>query len=319
MTKILIHAENADALRQMLLQRFPDIDAQACHSNADLVTALELTSPDAIYSVRFDGSCPFPTQAILQQSSPLWITVGGSGCDHLGQWDTGRVTVTNAAGVGADMMAEFVFGCVLHFTLDIEGMARDKSDRVWRDRMMAPLRGKTMLIVGLGQTGQAVARRAKAFDMRVIGTRARPASVQDVDEVFAPADLPHLWPQADVVCLCVPLLASTRGLVGAEAFAAMKPSALLVDVSRGGVIVPEAAIEALSAGHIAGAAFDVFDPEPLPVDSPYWDLTNVIISPHASAVFQGWGLASFEMFLDNLARWLKGETLHRIVDPQRGY
>lgn len=319
MAKILIHAENASDLASRLSERFPDLHTCACHSNAEFVSALESFAPDAVYSVRFDGSTPYPTASLMSDGGPRWITVGGSGCDHLGRWDTNRVTVTNAAGVGAAMMAEFVFGCALHFSLDIDGLAQDKRDRVWRDRVMTPLCGKTMLIVGLGQTGQAVARRAKAFDMHVIATRARPAPATDVDEVYSPASLPSLWPRADVICLSIPLLESTRGMVDAAAFTAMKATAILVDVSRGGVIVPDAAIEALRKGQIAGAAFDVFHEEPLAKDSPYWDLPGAIISPHASAVFDGWDLASFEMFLDNLERWLNNEPLHRIVDPSRGY
>jgi len=187
MTRILIHAENADELASLLSKRFPDIRTCTCTSNTELVSGLQDFAPDAVYSVRFDSSTPFPTAPLLAEGGPRWITVGGSGCDHLGQWDTSRVTVTNAAGVGAAMMAEFVFGCALHFTLDIDGLARDKSDRIWRDRFVTPLRGKTLLIVGLGQTGQAVARRAQAFDMHVIATRARPAPAENVDEVFADA------------------------------------------------------------------------------------------------------------------------------------
>lgn len=319
MTKVLIHAENARDLEVMLTGRFPDVQTQACSSNEELISSLDSFSPDAVYSVRFDGSSPYPSGQLMAESGPRWIAVGGSGCDHLGQWDTERVTVTNAAGVAADMMAEFVFGCVLHFTLDVEGLAQDKTHREWREREMIPLHKKTMLIIGLGQTGQAVARRAKAFGMHVIATRARPAPAPNVDEVYSPNDLSTLWTRADVICLSIPLLASTRGLVDAQAFAAMKSSALLVDVSRGGVIVPDAAVQALQEGQIAGAAFDVFYEEPLPKDSPYWDLPNAILSPHASAVYDGWETASFEMFLDNLDLWLKGETLKRIVDPSRGY
>lgn len=319
MTKILIHAENAGALASRLSDRFPDAQTLACHSNAELVSGLQSFAPDAVYSVRFDGRTPFPAAPLLAEGGPRWITVGGSGCDHLGPWDTRRVTVTNAAGVGAAMMAEFVLGCALHFTLDLDGLRRDKADCVWRDRSVVPLRGKTMLIVGLGQTGQAVAQRARAFDMHVIATRARPAPAEHVDEVFAATDLATLWPRADVICVSVPLLASTRGLVGADAFARMKATAILVDVSRGGVIVPDAAVEAMQKGRIAGAAFDVFHEEPLPADSPYWTLPNTIISPHASAIYDGWEIASFEMFLDNLARWRRGERLERIVDPARGY
>ncbi|MEM9497661.1 MAG: D-2-hydroxyacid dehydrogenase [Pseudomonadota bacterium] len=318
--RVLIHAENARELQNRLTDVSPDLPVHACGSNSELAASVPDFAPDVVYSVRFDSSTPFPTDTLLSDAGPRWISVGGSGCDHLGQWDTSRVTVTNSAGVGAAMMAEFVFGSVLHFTLDIDGLTRDKDSRRWQaDRLMIPLRGKTMLIVGLGQTGQAVAARAKAFGMHVLGTRARPEPVGHVDEVFAARELPTLWHLADVVVMCVPLLDATRGLVDAAAFSAMKKTAILVDVSRGNVIVPEAAIHALRTGQIKGAAFDVFHEEPLETESPYWSLPNTIIAPHASAVFEGWGGNSFEMFLENLNCWQRGEPLQRIVDPSRGY
>lgn len=143
--------------------------------------------------------------------------------------------------------------------------------------------------------------------------------MENVDEVHPGDALPELWPRADFIVLSVPLLPATRHLVDARAFAAMKDSAILADVSRGGVVDEDAFINAMRGGSIAAAARDVFDPEPLPEDSPVWDLPNVIISPHCSAVYEGWNIASFELFLENLARWRRGEALHNIVSPERGY
>lgn len=316
--RVAIHNDETEALLTRIKDTVPATEVLCCHSNQELEAAVNNFKPDVVFSVRFDSS-PFPTEALLSEDGPRWISVGGSGCDHLGKWDTSRVTVTNSAGVASAMMAEFVFGCALHFTLDVEGLQRDKKAHHWPIKMVKPLRDKTLLLVGLGETGKAVAERAKAFGMHVIGTRARPQAVDNVDEVFAASDLPNLWTRADLICICVPRLASTLGLVDAAAFKAMKSSAILVDVSRGGVIVPSAAIDAMRKGEIAGAAFDVFETEPLPEDSPYWDLPNTIISPHASAVYEGWDLASFDMFLANLERWQARATLQNVVDPTRGY
>lgn len=316
--RVIVHNDVTAPLLARLREAMPDVEAVGCESFGGLATLMPEFRPDAVYSVRFD-SAPYPRDVLLGPDGPRWISVGGSGCDHLGQWDTGRVTVTNSAGVAAAMMAEFVFGCALHFTLDIPGLDRDKAARRWAARSVIPLRGKTILIVGLGQTGQAVAARAKAFGMTVIGARARPRAMENVDEVHASEDLPQLWERADVIVVCVPLLASTRGLVDSRAFAAMKPTAILVDVSRGGVIEPAALVNALKNKRIAGAALDVFETEPLPEDSPFWGLENTIISPHASAVYEGWDMASFEVFIENLGRWRRGEALRNVVDPARGY
>ncbi len=318
--RVIVLDSDPAPMIERLAQEFPDVTATPCDSYAGMVDLVAEFKPDVVYSVTFAGRAGYPTDALYGPDGPRWISVGGSGCDHLGQWDPAQVIVTNAAGATSAMMAEYVFGTVLHHTLDIDGLARDKAAHHWNPlRQVAPLYGKTMLIVGLGHTGQAVAQRAKAFEMRVIGTRARPEPMANVDEVHASNDLPHLYERADVVVVCVPLLPSTAGLVDARAFAAMKPGAILVDVSRGGVVDHDALVNALRGGALAHAALDVFPTEPLPDDSPVWPLDNAIISPHCSAVFDGWAMRSFEMFLTNLRSWREGDPLQNIVDPKRGY
>ncbi|NCQ23352.1 MAG: D-2-hydroxyacid dehydrogenase [Rhodobacteraceae bacterium CG17_big_fil_post_rev_8_21_14_2_50_63_15] len=317
---VLIHTSDPVPMLARLAEVAPDILALGHNSYDDLAPLLSTFRPDVAYSVAFHGRAGFPRDSLLGPDGPRWISVGGSGVDHLTPWDTGRVTVTNAAGVAAAMMAEYIIGAALHFTLDIEGMAADRATRHWTlNRMMTPLRGKTMLIVGLGQTGQAVAARAKAFGLRVIGTRARPQPMENVDEVHGAGALPDLWGRADIVVLSMPLLPQTRGLVNARALVAMKPDAILVDVSRGGVLDGAALVNAMRAGRLRGAALDVFETEPLPSDSPLWGLDNVILSPHCSAVYEDWAMQSFELFLENLARWRAGKSLQNVVDPGRGY
>ena len=119
--------------------------------------------------------------------------------------------------------------------------------------------------------------------------------------------------------LCVPLLTTTRGLIDASALAAMTSTAVLIDVSRGGVVDQAALVEALRSGEIAGAALDVFPVEPLPPESPLWDAPNVILTPHCSSIYAGWERRAAEMFCDNLDRWIEGRPLDNIVDPIRGY
>ena len=192
--------------------------------------------------------------------------------------------MTNAAGVAAGMMAEYIFGGFLHFTLDVPGLQKDKAARVWNARTVRPLAGKTLLIVGLGHTGRAAAALASAFGMNVLGTRARPEPMEHVDEVHAAGDLPTLLPRADFIAVSTPLTPATRSLIDAEEIAAMKQGVIFADVSRGGVVDQAALYEALSAGHVAAAALDVFEIEPLPETSPLWALDNVIISPHCASV-----------------------------------
>ncbi|WP_308342160.1 D-2-hydroxyacid dehydrogenase [Roseobacter insulae] len=317
--KIIVHAQNPEALIEQLSKAHPDIDVTACSTYTDLPALLEVAQPDAVYSIRFDGTATFPAKALLGPHGPAWIAVGGSGVDHLGKWDTAQTTVTNAAGVAAEMMAEYVFGSFLHFSLGIPGLQEDKMRRVWSARRMTPLFGKTVLIAGLGHTGRAVAKRAKAFGMTVIGTRARPAPMTDVDAVHGAGDLVALCGQADFIVVSAPLLDSTRNLFGRAVFDAIKPGAVLVDVSRGGVVNAAAICAAMNDGILKGAALDVFETEPLPADSPYWDLPNTLVSPHCSSVFDAWDAASMALFCENVTRWKMGEDLRNVVDPERGY
>lgn len=319
MTEVIVHALDPLPHVARLQLLHPGLSFTPCDTYDDLPALLTHIKPDAVFSTRFAGTPKYPTQAILGPDGPRWISVGGSGVDHLGRWDTSKTTVTNAAGVAASMMAEYAFGCLLHFSLGIPSLNADKAACNWAQRTVTPLRGRTLLIVGLGNTGQAVAALGKALGMTVIGTRARPQLMDNVDQVSSATELAQLWQQADAVVVCAPLLDKTRGLVNAAAFNAMKPGTLLVDVSRGGVVVQADLIAALQSGKIAGAGLDVFEVEPLPEDNPLWGMVNVILSPHCSSVFDGWEDASVQMFSDNLHRFLAGERLYNIIDPDRGY
>ena len=317
--RVLVHAKSPGPLLDLLAKDHPTVQFESCDTYEGLPSQLDTFQPDAVFSIRFAGTPKYPKSALLSSHRLKWLSVGGSGIDHLGLWDPDELTVTNAAGVAADMMAEYAMGAFLHFSLDVAGLQKDKQDGIWRSRKMTPLRGKTVLIVGLGSTGRAVARNAKALGLKVIGTRARPKPVEHVDQVYASDALPELWAMADFVVVSVPLLAATAHLIDESAFEAMKPEAVLVDVSRGGVVNQIALERALRAGQIQSAALDVFETEPLPQDSGFWQLPNVLISPHCSSVFDGWELASIAQFSDNLTRWLSGQPLTNVVDPKLGY
>ena len=181
--KIIVHAEHPEPLIGQLLQAHGDAEAIACDSYDSMADLLFSFRPDAVYSIRFAGSKGFPAYALLGPNGPAWISVGGSGVDHLGQWDPDRTIVTNSAGVAAQMMAEYTIGAFLHFSLDMPGLKSDQENRLWKARMIRPLGGKTLLIIGLGHTGRAAAKLAKAFGMRVLGTRASVKSTDYVDEV----------------------------------------------------------------------------------------------------------------------------------------
>lgn len=318
--RVILHNNEPDAMMARFAERFPDADVRACRTYEDLPPLISAFRPDVFYGIRFAGTDQFPHQALKANDGPKWVSIGGSGVDHMGGWDPDKLQVTNSAGVAAGMMAEYMIGGFLHFMLDVPGLQKDQARRHWQsDRQVMPLQGKTLLIVGLGSTGQALAARAKAFGMHVIGTRARPQETPHVDAVHGVDELPQLWGRADFISVCVPLLPSTKGMVDAAAFAAMKPGAVLADVSRGGVIETSALLAALNTGRLAGAVLDVFEEEPLPADHAIWSAPNTLISPHCSSVYEGWEMASFDMFLDNLENWIAGRPLNNLVSPALGY
>lgn len=317
--KLMVHYDKPDLLLDVVRQRLDGVALSCCTSYHELPGALERERPEVLYSVRFAGTPGFPRQAIVACPSLSWVSVGGAGIDHLIPWDASRLTVTNAAGVGAETMAQYALASILHFTLGFQEFAAWQRAHRWCEGKVASVRGLTLVILGLGNTGRAAAALAAALGMRVIGIRAHPSATAHVDQVAGPDALPALLAKADFVLVCLPLTSRTRHLLDRREFAMMKRGAVLIDVSRGGVVCHAALIESLEDGRLKGAALDVFETEPLPSESPLWNMANVIITPHCSSVYEGWEARSIEMFCDNIERWRRGEKRHNIVDPSRGY
>ena len=316
---VLLHTDKPEDSIEVLLKHHADLDIVTCNTYNELPDTLHATGAEVVYSVRFDGTPTFPREELLDTDTVKWISVAGSGTDHLFPWDPARITVTNTAGVAADMMAEYVLGCVLSFRLNLRDFTSAQRQRRWTNGSVTPLQGSTALLVGLGYTGQAVARRFSVMGMRGLGVRSNPAATNFVDEVYPVSELVNLLPNADVVVIAVPLLDSTRNLLSSREFSAMRENVILVDVSRGGVLDEQALLTALERSDIEGAALDVFAEEPLPEGHPFWDMENLILTPHCSSVYDGWELRSVEMFAENLQRYRGGQSLDRVVDPERGY
>lgn len=316
---VILHTDQPASALKVLAETHPDLDLRLCETYAGLPELIASAKAEVVYSVRFAGTREFPRQALVESPTVRWVSVAGSGTDHLWPWDSTRVVVTNSAGVAADMMAEYAVGAMLSFSLGLRDFAKHQQARQWTAGKVEPIEGRTLLILGLGKTGQALARRAKAFGMIVLGVRARPQATPHVDEVHGPEMLVKLWGRADFIMCCVPLLDSTRGLIGEQAFASMKPNAVLIDVSRGGVVDETSLLAALDADRLKGAALDVFTTEPLPPNHPLWSYENVVITPHCSSVYDGWEEKSARMFADNLAHYRRGEPLENVVRPERGY
>ena len=313
MRPVLIAHNEPDDFRDLLAARFPGCGFAYAASAEAVVEELARHDPEVVFSVKHPGF-PGPAHApIPAHPSVRWIQVGGSGVDHLAPWDSARITVTNGAGVLAPYLAETVTGAMLALGCGFPGYAKQQRARRWMPVSFTPLHGRTLLVVGFGRIGECVARNAKALGMRVLAVRGRPAPHPAADEMHGPDALEGLLPDADFVSIHVRLNDTTRGLFSRRALAAMRPGAFLVNTSRGAVVDEPALVDALRSRHLGGAYLDVFETEPLPVESPLWAMPNVLITPHASDNVVGWPRRYAELFADNLERWRAGEPLRNVV------
>lgn len=230
------------------------------------------------------------------------------------------VVLTNARGAFDRAMAEYVLGLVIAMARSFVGTFAAQSKRKWAYRLTETALDRRALIVGVGSIGRSVARLLRAAGMQVSGVgRTSREGDADFDRIFGAGDLDRVLPDADVVVNVTPLTEATRDLFSTAQFAAMKPSARFINIGRGASVDEDALIEALTTGAIRGAALDVFQNEPLPADSPLWDVENLIISPHMSGDIHGYHDDVMEQFIDNLDRHLSGRPLINIVDKAAGF
>ncbi|CAN5517558.1 D-2-hydroxyacid dehydrogenase [soil metagenome] len=233
--------------------------------------------------------------------------------------------VTTASGVHAGPLAEYVFMVLLNQVKDMDLIRKGREERTWERYCTDELEGKTLAIVGAGKIGRRVARIARAFGMTTHATvrTATPerAGELGVDQVYAPGHHHEMLGQADAVVLCVPHTPDTEDMIDAEAIAAMKDGVMLVNIARGQVVDEDALLAALQSGKIGFAALDVFRTEPLPPDSPFWDLPNCLISPHSASTGYGENGRITDIFVHNLRCYLDGrlDEMQNVLDKQRMY
>ncbi len=264
-----------------------------------------------------------PTNLLERAPKLKWIQVTSAGVDRYlnDEFRHSPIILTNASGVHATPIGEFVVSLMLMFAKNAAVFFEAKQRKEWLRTPGTVLNGKTVGVVGLGSIGQEVARLCKAFRMRVIATRRSPTkrTARNVDLLLPPNGLPRLLEESDYVALCVPLTPETRNLMSKAEFKMMKPSAHIINIGRGPVIDEEALIQALQAKIIAGAGLDVFTTEPLPLESKLWDLPNVIISPHVSGGREDYEVGALDIFCRNLHRYIEGKRLINVVNKEKGY
>jgi phosphoglycerate dehydrogenase-like enzyme len=221
--------------------------------------------------------------------------------------------LTNSSGASAPSIAQHVLAMMLYRSKRLDQFVAQQSRREWAHVRGTDLNGLTAGIIGTGAIGGETARLAKAAGMRTIGVRRSGKPAKHIDEMVTSKRLPYLLRESDFVVLACPLTRETEGLIGERELRSMKPSATLINVARGRIVDEAALISALEAGVIAGACLDVFTVEPLPETSPLWAMPNVFITPHNSGVSPSNMERAMSMFIDNLARYVRGKPLRNRV------
>ncbi|HEV2510266.1 D-2-hydroxyacid dehydrogenase [Bosea sp. (in: a-proteobacteria)] len=235
-------------------------------------------------------------------------------------WLLDSAVLTNSRGIHGTRAGEFSMTALLMLNNRAPHYASLQRDRSWQRTFCDPIRGKVVMIFGVGSLGGAAAEAAKRIGLQVWGVRRDGAPHPAVDRMYTPADFRGALTEVDFLLLSCPLTPETRRVIGALELGRLRPGAGLVNISRGDVIDEDALVDSLRRGHLSGAVLDVFQREPLPADSELWDVPNLTIFPHVSSDSSvGYTAASSAIFLENVARWLGGQPLRNVVSPSRGY
>jgi phosphoglycerate dehydrogenase-like enzyme len=316
--KILLGPWPSDKPLDDLRRTFPRVDFAVAATREQV--AAEITDADAYFGA--------PTPDVLRAARRLrWIQASSAGVEWLEavpEIVDSDIVVTNTRGAHAGTIGEHVFAMLLTFTRQMRFFDEEQRRHVWSraegEERVEGLAGRTMGIIGFGNIGRAIGQRAAAFELRVVAVDAQPVAAPPfVEQVFGLGGLPEMLRMADVVVVSVPLTPETRGMLGAPELALLRPSAYLVVVSRGGIVDEESLVDALHSHRLAGAGLDVTLREPLPSDSPLWDVERLIITPHVSAHSKRTMDLMWAIVKENVGHFLAGEPLTNPVDKRIGY
>jgi phosphoglycerate dehydrogenase-like enzyme len=280
---------------------------------------------DAEIILNWSGGLAFLRDVFLISPRLRWIHSRSAGLEQVlfPELIDSEVILTNAGGVFSPSLGEFALAAILYFAKDFRRMIRNQTAGVWEQFDVTMISGHTLGIVGYGSIGRAVAVRARALDMRVLGLkrRATRGSEKDslVDEFYGPEQILEMLSRCDYVVVSLPLTEQTTGLIGTPEFAVMKKNAVIINIGRGPTIDETAMIKALTEDRIRGAALDVFDREPLPQGHPFYSLQNVLLSPHCADHTPDWLDNSMRFFLAQLDRFKRGDALLNVIDKKSGY
>lgn len=275
----------------------------------------------AKFDVVITPTLPWLPEALARLDGYRWIHFLSAGIEKIWEmdFDKERSLMTKSSGVHGAPMSEYALGAMLYFTKQFGRFFEQSQNAEWSRTWLGELTGCQLTVLGLGHIGQCLARRAKVFDMEVVGTLRNIRTIENVDRVIPMSAIEKELARTDFLVVCLPLTNSTKGLVDYRILSKLKPGAVLIDISRGGVVNADAVLRALNDGILKGAALDVFEEQPLPKNSPLWGRSDVLITPHVSGTSPFYLQRALDVFMKNIRNLdERGEALTP-VDLVSGY
>lgn len=308
---ILVVAQKPDRLRPVFAAQADS--ATFCDDLNDIDVMLERAQPEAALLFSDIGFTGEPFRRVAHYPSIKWVHVSGSGYEYLHPIERNDLTISNGHGLRARYLAETLLGAMITLNGQLLTYRDHQRAGIWEPLSFKPLEGQTLLVVGTGAIGIWFAQYAKTLGMTVIGVNRSGAPVEPCDETIAFAGLDDALPKADIVSVHLRQTPETERLFDQRRFSLMKPNVLFMNTARGRIVDEAALCDALTKGAIRGAYLDVFETEPLDSKSALWGMDNVLMSPHAADMIDGWDVKSAAFFVDNLVRWRNSEPLQNLV------
>jgi phosphoglycerate dehydrogenase-like enzyme len=318
--------------RLLFVQKPEVLDQQRSLVEAKLTGALGpveiiyISSPTEIQpgtsvDVVITPTLPWLPQLLQRLDSYRWIHFLSAGVEKIWQmdFDKHQPLLTKSSGVHGPAMSEYAIGAMLYFAKQFGRFHDQSQQHLWQRTWLDELTGKTLAILGLGHIGQTLAQRAQVFGMTVWGTLNHPRPIPGVDRVMTTAQLYPLLGEVDYLVVCLPLTPATQNLINTDFLQRLKPGAILVDISRGGIVAATAVLHALDNGPLKGAALDVFEHQPLPPDSPLWNRPDILLTPHVSGTTPYYLTRALDIFLQNAEQLALGNPPLTPVNIADGY
>jgi phosphoglycerate dehydrogenase-like enzyme len=282
------------------------VDAMPRHAKVDVVITPTL---------------PWLPAALAKLDGYRWIHFLSAGVEKIWEmdFDKAQTPMTKSSGVHGAPMSEYAIGAMLYFTKQFGRFHDQSKQALWQRSWLDELTGKQLTVLGLGHIGQSLAQRAKAFEMTVVGTLRNMRQVEYVDRVVSLKEIGDELGRTDFLVCCLPLTEDTSALIDDKLLGQLKPGAVLIDISRGGVVKGDSVLRALDAGLLKGAALDVFEQQPLPPESHLWNREDVLITPHVSGTTPYYLERALSVFLDNYYAFSKGQRMVTLIDQVAGY